>query len=144
MNTLYGILVQTVPSSPDYAWYDKQYDLTVPTTKMQNIRDILLTGVPIEKIRMFASVVCNLVLYTRFGADIQNLDPNNSYVDVTRPDDSDHSDQSYCCYGLIQPVTAYKKLRMFLDDDISGLLNKDSWVDWMAAGCLQLLRETTE
>ena len=141
MNTLYGILVMNVPSTADYAWYDKQYDVTVPTTKMQNIREILLTGIPAEKVRMFASVVCNFVLYTSFGAEIQKLDPNNSYVEVTRPSDSEHSDQAYCCFGLIQPVSAYRKLRTFLDEDIAARMNKSSWIDYLAAGCLQLLRE---
>ena len=141
MNILYSILTwNTVPNAA-YADYNKKTEVVFLTSKMVAIRNILMTGVPDDKKGFFAAVLCDLVQWTNFGTEIKQLDSNNTYVTAARPVDSEHSNQNYCFHTLIQPASVYKALRRYLDDDIAGIMNKYSFLDYMAAGCLQLLRE---
>lgn len=144
MNTLYGILTWGTSGSSDYAFYDKRHDMIVPSNKMLAIRDIVMTGIPDDKKRMFAAFLCDIVRYTNFGSDILKLDDNNTYVPITRPTDADHSDSRYCLHGLIKPASAYRPLLRYLDTDITGRMIKASFTDWMGAACLQLLREVAK
>ena len=144
MNTLYGILTWGTSGSSDYAFYDKRHDMIVPTNKMLAIRDVVMAGIPDDKKRMFAAFLCDIVRYTNFGSEIHQLDSNNTYVPISRPHDADHSDDKYCLHGLIKPVTAYRPLVRYLDDDIAGRMIKAQFTDWMGAACLQLLREASK
>ena len=141
MNKLYSILVSPLKVS---GWYKKQTEETRPliTKNSQEIKYILLTGVPATSLAMFACVVCDMVLYSTFGTEIQQLDNNNTYFDPGRPDDAAHNDPTYCFHQLIQPASALSAIRYHLDQDILDRLNLESWLDIMAAGCLQMLRET--
>lgn len=143
MNLLYAILMAGSQASGDYAWYSKRITGYIPTTRLQDIRDILVqdTGAALP---MYVCMVCYMVLYTQFGKEIKELDSNNTYTDITRPADSDHDDEKYCVYKLIKPAESYQQLLHYLDDDISSRLDRSSWLDLMAAGCLQLLREATK
>lgn len=142
MNILYAILMNGAHATGNYVWYDKHHNGYIPTARMQAIRDIITQGVD-EKLPLLACQICSMVLYTQFGQQIKELDPNNSYVDTTRPVDADHNDSKYCLYDVIKSVSAYQNIRNYLDDDIAAVLDKESWLDIVAAGCLQMLREAT-
>jgi len=144
MNTLYGILTWGTSGSEAYSFYDKRHDMVMPTNKMLAIRDIIMTGIPDDKKRMFAAFLCDIVRYSNFGSDILQLDDNNTYVAITRPPNTEHSDARYCLHGLIKPVIAYKQLRRYLDTDIEGRMVQAAFTDWMGAACLQLLREASK
>ena len=143
MNLLYAILMRGTQASGDYVWYHKESIGYIPTERMQAIRDILMQGVG-DALPMVACQVCAMVLYTQFGTEIKALDSNNTYTDVTRPPDKTHDDPAYCMYNLIKPADAYKQLRRYLDEDIVSRADLTSWLDIMAAGCLQMLREATK
>ena len=142
MNTLYSILLRDAQVPANYAWYAKRTELVPISQRMDDIVDIVLTGVPTEKLAMFISYVCNIVLTTQYGAEISKLDPANTYINVSRPPTADHSDPDYCLYTLIQPADSYAELPRFLAEDIRAVLDQNSWFDLMGAACLQLLRET--
>ena len=143
MNKLYGLLLSKYPNAvvTNPAWYIKRTTAGRTTTKIQAITDILLSDVPEERSAMFVSVVCYMVLMTQFGKEIQQLDPNNSYVPVVRKSDADNSDQAYCMHDLIKPASSYSGVRSYLDTDITDRLDSNSWLDLMGAACLQILRE---
>lgn len=140
MNKLFSILMQGyAPES--FSWFDKSTSPVTTTDRIDSLVQLIMKGVPRNKRAMFASVICNLVLNTQYGAEIEKLDPNNTYVRVTRPKTAEHSDPAYCMHDLIQPIAAYKDIQLYLQDDISETLNTESWFDLMGAACLQLLRE---
>ena len=140
MNKLFSILMQGyAPES--FSWFDKSMSSVTPAERTDALVQIIMKGVPRDRRAMFSSALCNLVLNTQYGAEIKKLDPNNTYVRVTRPKNSEHSDPKYCIHDLIQPVTAYKDIKLYLQDDIASTLNADSWFELMGAACLQLLRE---
>ena len=143
MNKLFRLLMKGVEIPDSFSWYAKNIDSEplVLTDRMTNIINILTTGVPDNRLAMYAAVVCNLAMRTQYGEEIKALDPNNTYVPVTRYPDATHSDADYCMNDLIQPMAAYKKLSQYLSDDIIERLDTYSWFDMMGAGCLQLLRE---
>ena len=140
MNTLYGLLVSSNPPASD-SWYYKRYDAVTTTDKANRLIAAITTGVHAARLALYVSKVCNIVLSSVYGSEIQKLDPNNTYVAVTRPTDSDHSASAYCMFDLVQPLSAYRDILSYLDDDITAQLDKQSWPELMGAGCLQLLRE---
>jgi hypothetical protein len=140
MNKLYAILMAGASATGDYAWYAKHHDDYILTERMQQIRDLIVQGAD-EKLPLLVSQICAMILYTQFGQRIKELDSNNTYVDVTRPATADNNDSKYCLYDVIKPVNAYQKIRLYLNDDIASVVDNESWLDLIAAGCLQLLRE---
>lgn len=140
MNKLYGALMQDATITSDYSWYEKHWDGYLSTERIRAIRDIIVQDAG-DKLPLLASVICNMVLYTQFGRQIKELDSNNTYSDVTRPKDSDNNDSKYCIWDVIKPVAAYQQIRMYLEDDIASTVDTASWLDLIAAGCLQILRE---
>ena len=138
MNLLYSILIGT----PHYSgWYDKAMTSFLPTDRMLAIRSILIQDVPEEKLPMFACVICDLVRLSTYGSEIIALDPNNTYQPTTRPSSAKHANPDYCFYQLVKPAAAFRSLCAYLDQDIDSRLNKESWIELMGAGCLQMLRE---
>ena len=142
MNKLFSILMQGVVIPDSFSWYAKKTSAVISTDKMLAIVELVMTGVPDTRRALFASMLCNAVMYTQFGADIKKIDSNNTYVPPVRPSDATHSNQLYCINDLIQPVHSYRAILRYLDDDISKLVDANSWFDLMGAAGLQLLRET--
>ena len=140
MNILYSFLMNGATPDPDYAWYAKQTDSVLHTTRSNKILEILTQDIA-KELPMFAAQVCYMVLYTQFGDQIRKLDSNNTYFDPGRPSDKAHNDTRYCIYRLIKPAEAYRQLRNYLDEDIADETDFSSWLSLMAAGCLQILRE---
>ena len=89
----------------------------------------------------FACTVCGLVSNSAFDAEIKALDPDNTYGQPSRPPDATHSNSSYCFYTLVQPLSTYRLLKGYLDPDLVARLAGGSWLDYVAAGCVQMLRE---
>ena len=140
MNKLFSMLMQGYVIPAD-SWYYKKTSFVPASSRSAEIVAILMTGVPEARKAMYAAVLCNLALLTQYGEEIKKLDPNNTYVEVTRPTSASHSMSAYCMHDLIQPARVYKALVKYLGDDIMETLDTNSWIDLMGAGCLQLLRE---
>lgn len=143
MNTLYGLLMQGKDVPESFSWFGKTAAAPLSTERCSALIAIVLKGVPDTRRVMYVAMLCNLVLNTQYGAEIQKLDPNNTYVKVTRPKTATHSDPVYCVHDLIQPIHAYKDIRLYLQDDITERLDTNSWFDMMGAACLQILREVS-
>ena len=141
LNVLYGILTNGESAVAPYEWYGKQCDNPVHTAKIDAIRQILLTGVPAEKTNFFACVVCDLVRHSEFGNEIFVMDYNNTYNPPGRPLLSSHDDDYYTFHELCLPTQAFLGLKLYLDEDITARLSGLIWLDYIAAGCLQILRE---
>ena len=141
MNTLYSILLRDTSIPSAYAWYTKRTETIHNSQRMDDIVDIILTDVPADKIAMFISYLCYIVLTTQYGTEIKTLDPANTYMEVSRPTSADHSDQRFCLHDLIKPASTYSELLQYLAEDIRAVLDQNSWFDLMGAACLQLLRE---
>lgn len=140
MNTLYSLLIHRNPPASD-SWYYKRTEAITLTDKASALIDAITVGVPDARLALYVSKVCNIVLSTVFGAEIQKLDDNNTYVAVTRPPNTSHTDESLCMHDLVQPLSAYRDILSYLDDDITAQLDRQSWPELMGAACLQLLRE---
>lgn len=142
INVLYGILTNGEQAPSAYSWYDKVADNPMHTPRIDALRTAILTGVPANQINFFACCVCSLIKHTEFGTEIMKLDENNTYnVTLQRPLTAPHSDDAYTMHQLMQPIDAYIGLKAYLDKDISDRLTAPVWLDYMAAGCLQILRE---
>lgn len=143
INKLYGVLLgmaaEDVPA--DYRWYIKKFTTVATSEKVQNILKVLLKTVPMDKRAVFACLVCNAVLSTVFGSEIKKLDSVNTYVPVTRPPDSADSNNNFCLVTLTEPASSYAALLQYLDPDIKEKLTAPVWIEYIAAGCLQILRE---
>lgn len=139
MNKLFSLLLRG--NNSDIGWYYKKTAFIPMTQRALNIVNILMADVPVSRMSMYAAALCQVALYTQYGAEIKKLDPNNTYADVVRPPACSHSDPEYCAHDLIKPIDAYKGLLMYLQDDIAEVLDENSWFDMIGAGCLQLLRE---
>ena len=143
INKLYGVLlgmaVEDVPAA--YSWYIKKFTTVATSEKVQNILKVLLKTVPLDKRVVFACLVCNAILSTVFGPEIKKLDPVNTYIPVKRPPDSEDSDNNFCLVSMTEPASAYKALLQYLDPDIKEKLTAPTWIEYIAAGCLQILRE---
>lgn len=147
INKLYGVLLgmSTAEVPTDYRWYIKKFTPIATNEKVQNILKILVHTVPMDKRALFACIICNAVLHTIFGKEIADRDPVNTYVPVSRPPDRTHHDtpdgQDYSLHDMMAPTDSYRALKQYLDEDITPKLNTATWIDWIAAGCLQILRE---
>ena len=141
INKLYGVLLGAAVISDAYQWYSKKYTTCATTDKINQILEVLCKNVPTDKRAMFACLICAAVVKTIFGKEISELDPVTTYVPVTRPPDSTNDDSRFCLFKLIGTPEDYKPLKQFLDADILSRLDTPSWVEYVAAGCLQILRE---
>lgn len=141
INKLYGVLLGAAVITDAYQWYAKKYTTCATTDKINQILEVLCKNVPTDKRAMFACLICAAVVKTIFGKEISELDPVNTYVPVTRPPDSTNDDGKYCLFKLVGTPDDYKPLKQFLDADILSRLDAPSWVEYVAAGCLQILRE---
>jgi hypothetical protein len=143
MNKLFNILMRGCSIPLSFSWYAKRSEVVPATERVLELVDIVMTGVPLERRAMVASQLCNLVLYTQYGPEIKKLDPNNTYVPVTRDPNVAHTEPTYCMHDLIQPIKSYKPILGRIDDDIRNTLDEESWLDMMGAACLQMLREVS-
>lgn len=142
MNRLYGLLTFEIRDKSIDAYYDKKCTRQTPSKKGKDIINTIMSGVPETRIPVFACFVCNAVLDTAFGDDILALDPNNTYTSITRDPDWDGAQGALLLHDLImRPSTLRAGLRQYLDSDIASRVMLPEWMDCMAAGCLQLLRE---
>lgn len=143
INKLYGILlgmpIAEVPA--DYQWYIKKFTPIATNSKVQDILKILLVAVSVDKRALFACLICNAILQTVFGKEIEERDPVNTYLPVSRPPDSANDNSEFCLSKMAGSVDMYKQLKKYLDEDIVEKLTAPSWIDYIAAGCLQILRE---
>ena len=141
INKLYGILKGAADVPAGYEWYIKKFTPLATNEKIQNILKVLLVAVSPDKRIVFACLICNAVLHTVFGKEIENRDPVNTYVPVSRPPNSTNDDDNFCLFKMAGSQEDYKPLVQYLDDDIAEKLTTGSWIDYIAAGCLQILRE---
>lgn len=147
INKLYGILLgmSTAEVPTDYKWYIKKFTPIATNDKVQGILKILLQTVSLDRRALFACLMCNAILHTVFGKEIEERDPVNTYKPVTRPPKSSNHDTEdgtdFSLWRMAAPADAYKPLLQFLDEDIVQKLSTATWVDYIAAGCLQILRE---
>ena len=141
INKLYGILRGAADITGTYQWYSKNYTTCKTSDKIDAILAVILKTVPLERRAMFACLVCAAVVKTIFGKEITELDPVNTYMPVTRPPSSNNADENFCLWQLAGPADAYKSLRQYLDEDIIKRMTTPTWMEYIAAGCLQILRE---
>ena len=62
-------------------------------------------------------------------------------MEKLRPPNSANDSSDFCLSNMVGSVENYKQLKRYLDEDIMEKLIAPSWVDYIAAGCLQILRE---
>lgn len=144
INKLYGVLLGEIGAmaiSGAYEWYKKKYTAIPTTTKIENIVSVLCKNVAPEQRVLFACLLCAAVVKTVFGKEITELDPVNTYVPVSRPPDSANDSPDFCLFMLASPLDAYTPLKQYLDADILSRLTAPTWMEMIAAGCLQILRE---
>ena len=141
INKLYGILLGSASVPEAYQWYVKKFTPYATNDKIQGILKILLVAVSVDKRVMFACLACNATLHTVFGKEIEERDPVNTYLPVSRPPDSANDSSDFCLSNMVGASENYKQLKRYLDEDIMEKLTAPSWVDYIAAGCLQILRE---
>lgn len=141
INKLYGILLGAATIADTYQWYSKKYTTCKTSDKIDAILAVILKTVPANKRAMFACLVCAAVVKTIFGKEITELDPVNTYMPVTRPPSSNNADDSFCLWQLAGPADIYKPLKQYLDQDIVSRMTTPTWMEYIAAGCLQILRE---
>lgn len=141
INKLYSLLMdsQTVSGNTRFT------KMTTPvfhTKKSREVQSILLRAAKDaaqEKLALLASFVCYMVRFTDFGEEIMSLDPVNTYVPVER--NNTDVDSSMCISELTSTTYVTTELKRYLDKDIIERLSVATWLDYMAAGCLQMLRE---
>lgn len=141
INKLYGVLLGSEAIPQAYQWYAKKFTPIATNAKINGILTVLLAFVPEGRRALFACLICNAILHTVFGKEITELDPVNTYMPVERPQDSANDDQSFCLFQMAGPASSYKALLQYLDKDITDRLTSAMWIDYVAAGCLQILRE---
>jgi len=145
MNILYSLLTSSIPESALSAdYYGKKRSGIGHTYKSSQLCQIIAGHVPTSRLPMFACVICDGILHTIFGSDIMELDPNNTYAPVCRNPNAaiPGTDPALCIYDLTKPARDLKTIRPMLDTDIQDRLITPSWIDYMGAACLQMLRET--
>lgn len=145
MNILYSLLVSPLV----YQENDRFAKMTTPvfhTKKTTAIHDILIAPLRDQQLQnkapLFASVICYMVQFTDFGKEIKQLDPVNTYVPVERSQND--LDGTMCISSLTTDHRIATDLRRYLDLDIVEKLQAPMWLDYMAAGCLQMLREVAK
>lgn len=137
-NILYGMLARSgVPESDRYYKRHVQVPATVNASALADLLvPARLRGADSGRLGLFVSAVCAAVLDTAFGNEIVALDPDNTYDRPLPPQGS-----RPVLYDLTCPPDELAGLRGLLDNDINERLVAPQWIDYMAAGCLQLLRE---
>lgn len=144
INKLYSLMVET----PQYDTTDRFSKVTSPvfhTKKSKQIQTILLSGLTdtkMDRLPLFASVICYMVRFSIFGDEISELDKVNTYVPIERTDTDITSNM--CMYDLTDSTAVFTDLLRFIDIDIKDRLVAATFIDYMAAGCLQMLREVSE
>ena len=141
MNDLYALLTYKQPTG-DGSYYVKRHTQAKHTYASTEIADAITAHVPDNRICMFACVLCNAVLFTRFKADILAYDKNNTYTPVKRPPSVLGDDSSCCMHDLCLTDTEMHSLLKYVDKDILDRITVHTWLDDMAALCLQMLRES--
>lgn len=131
-NVLYGILA----GDAGHGEYEKHFTRAQLTWPGMELAEMLRChDADQTKRRLFASAVCAAVLDTQFGNEIVQADPNNTYERPVR------GTSSICLYDATCQAEAMSGVLGLLDNDIKERLAAPQWIDVMAAGCLQLLRE---
>lgn len=144
INKLYSLLLD----SYSYNKNDRFSKFTTPvfhTDRSRKIQEILMraaVATNVNKLPLFASVVCYMNRFSLFGDEIEKLDPVNTYVQIERTQND--TDDSMCMYELTDMAYISTELKRYLDKDIIDNLEAVTWLDYMAAGCLQMLREVSE
>lgn len=139
-NRLYGLL--TYGFNLEGSYYKKLHTPVFPSDNSKAIQKVLLTGVPDNRVPMLACFLCYESLFTEFGPEIRELDGNNTYAPVPKPAGIVVVSADSLLYDLTGPVSRYKFMYRYLDDDIVERLSVPTWLDVMSAGCLQMLRLT--
>lgn len=140
INKLYGVLLDNASISDTYSWYKKKFTVCMTNDKVKKILGVLCMSVPEARRVVFACLICNAVLPTIFGKEIEKLDPVNTYVPVGRPN-TDNDNPDFCLYDMIGNAQSYQAVKQYLDADIKERLVAPTFIDYIAAGCLQILRE---
>lgn len=136
-NILYGMLA--AGKIPESAAYWKRHTSVASTRSAASLRAILVPNYDDPRLDLYVSTVCAAVLETAFGNDISRLDPDNTYELPELPRGSMSSRPKL--YELTKSPSAMRRIVRLLDEDIRDRLTVPTWLDYMAAGCLQLLRE---
>ena len=142
MNKLFSLLMLHYEVPESFSWFGKATSPVMFSDNSRALVGLITKGIPDSRRVLYVATLCNLVLNTQYGKEINQLDSNNTYVRVTRPKDATHSDPRYCMHDLIQPIQAYKDIKLYLQEDILARLDTNSWLDVMGAACLQLLRDS--
>lgn len=137
-NRLYGLL--TYGYNLEGSYYKKLHTPVFPSDKGKAIQKILLTGVPDSRVPLLACFLCYESMFTEFGSEIRELDGNNTYVPVSKAPGVEVLSPESMLYDLTGPVSRYKVMYRYLDEDIVDRLSVPTWLDVMSAGCLQMLR----
>ena len=106
----------------------------------EQLRDKFVAGIENNNLPLFACCVSWLMLNTCFVQEITKLDPNNTYVCPTRPEDAVGSNDSICSTAVLKSVQEYSSLIPFLDADIIDRVDTQSMPSVLGAISLQLLR----
>ena len=141
LNVLYGLITNGAVAEGIYSWYGKTCDNPLHTERIDNIRNVLVADIPEEKLNFFACVVCSMVMETAFEPEILKYDANNTYSKPSRPPGKPHSDPNYSFQQFSPKVSVYKRVKGLLDKDLADKAAGGNWLDWFAAGCVQMLRE---
>ena len=133
---MYNILYGALAGDAGAGRYGKHFTRATLTSRGAELAALLRcdASMPPDKRRLYASAVCACVLDTQFGNEIAALDINNTYVHPVREDNT-------CLYDTTTGPDTMGDIVSMLDDDIRERLAAPQWIDIMAAGCLQLLRE---
>lgn len=138
MNRLYGLLV--AKSMAPSGWYAKEHTPVAHSVKSQELYDAFTAGVPVERLPLFACVVCQLAVKSMFKDEILALDPENTYTTVIRNPESPSGSTSDVMSDLLSDHESMRRLFKYLDNDIRERLVVPTWVETASAVCLQLLR----
>ena len=141
MNTLYSLITYGLGSSGEAnLYYMKATSDVTHNEASLRLRDMLVQGVPDSKIRLFACAVCHEALLSQFSKEITELDPVNTYTEVSRPDSAALSDPAYSLCDVIPSVKQLGTAVKWLDADIAERLCVPTVIDLFGAVSLQLLR----
>ena len=138
MNILYGLLVDDQQPS---GWYAKKYTPTFQTPTSKALQRLIMSNMTADRIPMLACIICHEVLSTCFGAEILELDPNNTYNKPSRAPGTAPNDPKALAHDLLGSAQDHKAFNQYLDADIKARLVAPTWGDMLAAACLQMLRE---
>jgi len=141
MNDLYALLTYKQPDG-DGSYYVKRHSPAKHTDTSMVLADAIMANVPDSRACMFASVLCNAVLYTRFKDDILVYDANNTYAPVKRPPGALGDAPGFCMHDLCLNAQEMRKLTQRVSSDIMDRITTHTWLDDMAAVCLQMLKES--